>query len=71
MTYVEIMKRAIKAKVDKEEKPDISLKDWRYICLSLMVLSEIMEVDGWPEEFQKEVVEILDKLEDRDYESRY
>lgn len=71
MTYVEIMKRAIKAKVDKEEKPDLSLKDWRYIVLSLMVLSEIMEVDAWPEQFQKEVVEILDKLEDRDYESRY
>ena len=40
-TYLTIMKEQLARKITKEEKPDLSLKDWKFILESLVTLDNI------------------------------
>ena len=59
MNYLEIMKKALKTTiVDKEEKPDLSIKDWNFVLECMVTLNNIFNRmdDINPERFKDNCV---------------
>lgn len=68
MNYIEIMTKALKGKLDKDEKPDLSIKDWWFIYICLMALKAIVssykENKGdLPEYLEDDVAVALERIE--------
>lgn len=65
--YLQIMKEALKSTiVDKEEKPDLSMKDWKFVLECLVTLNNIYKRmdDINPERFKDNCVLEFEVLED-------
>lgn len=68
MNYIEIMAKALKGKIEKDEKPDLSIKDWWFIyyCLTVLIsiVSSYKENKGdAPEYFEEDVADALERIE--------
>ena len=64
--YVKIMATAINAKLKKGEKPDLSIKDWKFIYDALECLIDIYNTsEEFPEYFQMEVLDMIENLDIR------
>ena len=66
-SYLQIMKEALKSTiVDKEKKPDLSMKDWKFVLECLVTLNNIaIRMDDInPERFKDNCVLEFEVLED-------
>ena len=66
-SYLQIMKEALKSTiVDKEKKPDLSMKDWKFILECLVTLNNISKRidDINPERFKDNCELEFEVLED-------
>lgn len=66
-SYLQIMKEALKSTiVDKEKKPDLSMKDWKFVLECLVTLNNISKRidDINPERFKDNCELEFEVLED-------
>ena len=66
-SYLQIMKEALKSTiVDKEKKPDLSMKDWKFVLECLVTLENISKDlnDINPERVKDRIVMEFEVLED-------